>query len=140
MLGSTSARVVLTAGILGASLVAAIVVSIALAWAVAEACSRPHSLDDTPRRTPLFYAIYTLSVGVGAGLVLASNSLVRLAVHVEILNAMLLPLVLGFLVLLSFRVLQHPYAPGLRERLALAGTVAAIVAVGLLSVGLSFGL
>ena len=71
---------------------------------------------------------------------LGSNSLVRLAVHVEILNAALLPLVLGFLVLLAFRVLPRPYAPALRERLALAGTVAAVVAIGLLSIGLSFGL
>ncbi len=139
-LGSTAARVLLTAGILGASLVAAIVVSLALAWAVAEACSRPRSLDHTPRRAPLFYGIYTLAVATGAGLVLGSGSLVGLAVHVEILNAALLPLVLGFLVLLAFRVLQRPYAPALRERLALAGTVAAIVALGLLSVGLSFGL
>ena len=131
----------MTAEISSASLVAPIVVSIALAWAVRRGVqAAAQSLDDTPRRAPLFYAIYTLAVGVGAGLVLGSNSLVRLAVHVEILNAMLLPLVLGFLVLLSFRVLPHPYAPGLRERLALAGTVAAIIAIGLLSVGLSFGL
>ena len=61
-LGATTARLVLTAGILGASLVAAIVVSVALAWAVSEACARPHSLDDTPRRAPLFYVIYTAAV------------------------------------------------------------------------------
>ncbi len=140
VLGSNAARLVLTAGILGASLVAAIVVSVALAWAIAEACERPRSLDDSPRRAPLFYAIYTAAVALGAGLVLGSTSLVRLAVHVEILNAALLPLVLGFLVLLAFRVLPRPDAPALRERVALAGTVAAVVAIGLLSIGLSFGL
>jgi len=140
VIGSSAARIVLTAGILGASLVAAIVVSLALAWAVTEACAMPRSLDDPPRRAPVFYAIYVAAVVGGAALVLTSGSLVRLAVHVEILNALLLPLVLGFLVLLAFRVLPRPYAPGLRERLALAGTAAAVIAIGLLSVGLSFGL
>ena len=79
-------------------------------------------------------------LGAGAALVLASGSLVRLAVHVEILNALLLPLVLGFLVAIAFRVLPRPYAPRRRARFALAGTVAAVVAVGLLSIALSFGL
>jgi hypothetical protein len=49
-----------------------------------------------------------------------------------------LPLVLGFLVALAFRVLPRPYALTRPGRLALAGTVAAVVAVGLASVGLSF--
>jgi Mn2+/Fe2+ NRAMP family transporter len=138
--GPTAARLLLAAGVLGAALVAAIVVSLALAWAVAEGCGRPHSLDHSPRRAPLFYGIYVAAVAVGATLVLTSGSLVRLAVRVEILNALLLPLVLGFLVLLAFRVLPRPYAPRGRERIALAGTVAAVVAIGLFSAGLSFGL
>ena len=138
--GTEAARVVLGAGIVGASLVAAIVVSLALAWAVAEACGARHSLADAPTRAPLFYGIYAAAVAGGAGLVLASGSLVRLAVHVEILNALLLPLVLGFLVAIAVRVLPRPYAPRRRARLALAGTVGAVVVVGLLSIALSFGL
>jgi Mn2+/Fe2+ NRAMP family transporter len=138
--GATTARVVVSAGVAGAALVAAIVVSLALAWAVAECSGAPRSLADRPTRARLFYGIYVAAVAGGAALVLASGSLVRLAVHVEILNALLLPLVLGFLVALAFRVLPRPYAPRRRERLALAGTVAAVVAIGFLSVALSFGL
>jgi len=48
--------------------------------------------------------------------------------------------VLGFLLAIAFRVLPRPYAPRRRTRLALAGTVAAVVVVGLLSIALSFGL
>ena len=140
VVGASAARLVLAAGILGASLVASIVVSLALAWAVAEGCGRPRSLADTPRAAPLFYGIYTAAVAAGAGLVLTGGSLVRLAVHVEILNALLLPLVLGFLVLLAFRVLPRPYAPTRHARLALAGTAAAVAAVGFVSIALSFGL
>ena len=62
-LGSSAARIVLTAGILGASLVAAIVVSVALAWAVAEAvgalaawttrrAAHRSSTSSTPRPSP----------------------------------------------------------------------------------------
>jgi Mn2+/Fe2+ NRAMP family transporter len=138
--GATTARIVVSAGVVGASLVAAIVVSLALAWAVAECSGARRSLADPPIRARLFYGIYVAAVVAGAALVLASGSLVRLAVHVEILNALLLPLVLGFLVALAFRVLPRPYAPRRRERLALAGTVAAVVAIGFLSVALSFGL
>lgn len=138
VVGGSAARLVLGAGVVGAALVASIVVSLALAWAVAEGCGRPRSLAHSPRQAPLFYGIYAAAVATGAALVLTGGSLVRLAVHVEILNALLLPLVLGFLVALAFRVLPRPYAVTGRARLALAGTVAAVVAVGLASVGLSF--
>jgi Mn2+/Fe2+ NRAMP family transporter len=138
--GGGAARVVLAGGVLGASLVASIVVSLALAWAVAEGLGSPHSLADAPRAAPVFYGIYVGAVAVGAALVLAAGSLVRLAVHVEILNALLLPLVLGFLVALAFRVLPKPYAARRHERWALAGTVVLVVALGLLSAGFALGL
>ncbi len=137
-LGGSAARLVLGAGLVGAALVAAIVVSLALAWAIAEACGRPRSLRDAPRAAPLFYGIFAAAVVTGATLVLASRSLVRLAVHVEILNALLLPLVLGFLVVLAVRVLPRPYAPRRGGRLALAGMVVSVVVVGFLSIALFF--
>ena len=140
VVGGGAARAVLAGGILGAALVAAIVVSLALAWAVAEGLGSPHSLGDAPRRAPLFYGIYVAAVAAGAGLVLTGGSLVALAVHVEILNALLLPLVLGFLVALAFRVLPRPYAARRHERWALAGTVALVVLLGLLSAGFGLGL
>ena len=140
VVGPGAARVVLAGGILGAALVASIVVSLALAWAVAEGLRSPHSLADSPKRAPLFYGIYVAAVALGAGLVLTGGSLVGLAVHVEILNALLLPLVLGFLVALAFRVLPRPYAARRHERWALAGTVALVVLLGLLSAGFGLGL
>lgn len=139
-LGSQAARCVLAFGIGGAALVASIVVALSLAWAVAEALGRPRSLDDSVHRAPLFYGLFTASVAIGAALVLTSGSLVRLAIDVEILNALLLPLVLGFLALLAFRVLPHSYRLGRRRRAAFAATVAAVTAIGLLWVGLALGL
>lgn len=139
-LGHQAARYVLALAVGGAALVASIVVSLALAWAVAETLGKPRSLDDSPRGAPLFYGLFTVSVVAGAALVLTSSSLVRLSIEVEILNALLLPLVLGFLALLAFRVLPHPYRPGRRRRAALAGVIGAVTAIGLLWVGLALGL
>ena len=105
LLGSSTSRVLLALGILGAALVASIVVSLAAAWAVAEAAGRPRSLNDGLRRAPLFYGLYAGAVALGAVLVLVSHSLVRLAIDVEVVNALLLPLVLGMLILLAHQVL-----------------------------------
>lgn len=136
-LGAVASRLTFALGIAGASLLAAIVVSLAASWAVAEACGARRSLDDGPRRAPLFYGIYAASVIAGAGLVLASRSLVQLAVDVEILNALLLPVVIGFLVALALTTLEHPHRLRLGERLAVMLVVVAVAVIGLGWAGLS---
>lgn len=134
-LGPTAARVVLALGVGGAAIVASVVVSLAASWSVAEALGRPRSLDDGVRRARLFYGAYAAIVAGGAALVVLSASLVRLAVDVEILNALLLPLLLGFLVVLDRRILAQP-----RRRLAFAAAAGPLVAVALLWLGLALGL
>jgi NRAMP (natural resistance-associated macrophage protein)-like metal ion transporter len=138
-LGTVGSRTVLALGMAGAGLVASIVVSLAVAWAVAEAFGKHRSLNESVRTAPLFYGLYAAAVALGASLVLASGSLVRLAIGVEVLNALLLPLVLGFLVLLAWRVLPRSQV-GLRRRFALAAAVGSVVIVGLLWAGLALGL
>ena len=140
LLGSTTSRVVLAVGIAGAALVASIVVSLGAAWAVAEAAGRPRSLDDGVRSAPLFYGLFTVAVVLGAALVLSSGSLVRLAVDAEILNALLLPLVLGMLVVLARRVLPGRYALGRGHRVAVGFTTLAVTLVGILWAGFALGL
>lgn len=69
---------------------------------------------------------------VGAATVLASHSLIRVGVDVEILNALLLPIVIGFLVALAWTTLPRPHRLRTGERLAaviVAGTIA-LIAVG----------
>ncbi|HKI91100.1 MAG TPA: divalent metal cation transporter [Gaiellaceae bacterium] len=140
LLGGTTSRVVLAVGMAGAALVASIVVSLGAAWAVAEAAGRPRSLDDGVRSAPLFYGLFTAAVVLGATLVLASGSLVRLAVEAEILNALLLPLVLGMLVVLARRVLPGRYALGRGHRFAVGLTTVAVTLVGILWAGFALGL
>jgi Mn2+/Fe2+ NRAMP family transporter len=93
-------------GMLGAALVAAIVSSIAGAWGLAEVFGWKHTLNERPsRQTAKFYITYCLAHVAGAALVLASMNLVSLSVDVMIMNAMLLPIVLGFLLALEARAL-----------------------------------
>jgi Mn2+/Fe2+ NRAMP family transporter len=139
-LGGTTGKLILAVGVTGAALLASIVVSLAAAWSVAELLETSGSLNERPRNAPLFYGLYVAAVAGGAALVLASSSLVRLAVEVEILNALLLPLALGFLVLLAFRVLPREHAPGRGHRVALSLATGTVVTLALLWVGLALGL
>jgi Mn2+/Fe2+ NRAMP family transporter len=105
-LGATGARVLFGAGIMGAALVAALVSSLAGAWGLAEIFGWRHSLNGRPERQALgFYTVYTLAHVAGAVLVLASVDLIGLAVGAEVMNALLLPVVLGFLLALERRAL-----------------------------------
>ena len=137
-LGQFTSRVTLALGIAGAGLLAAIVVSLAASWAVAEAFGARRSLNDDPHSAPLFYGIYTGCVAVGAGAVLASGSFVRVAVDVEVLNALLLPIVVGFLVALAVKTLPRPYRLLTGERVALGAIVVAVSVIGIGWAGLTF--
>jgi Mn2+/Fe2+ NRAMP family transporter len=100
-LGWDGARLLFGLGLVGASFVAALVVSLAGAWGVSEVFGWRHSLNDPVPHARKFYWLYTVAVAGGAALVLATPNLVNLAVDVEVLNAMLLPIVLGFLLVLE---------------------------------------
>jgi Mn2+/Fe2+ NRAMP family transporter len=104
-LGPETGRVVFGAGVLGAGLVAAIVASLALAWGLGEVAGYRRSLEYHPLEARWFYAVYALCVAGGALLVGIAPDLVSLNLGVQVMNALLLPLVLGFLVALAVRAL-----------------------------------
>ncbi len=114
-LGVTFGHLVFGLGILGAGMVAAIVCSLALAWGVGEVAGYRHSLEHKPTEAGWFYGIYASCVIGGAALVALWPNLVSLNIGVQIMNALLLPLVLGFLIALAIwalppsRRLQGPY-------------------------------
>jgi|BEDMetMinimDraft_2_1075160.scaffolds.fasta_scaffold00484_5 Mn2+/Fe2+ NRAMP family transporter len=108
-LGPLTGRIVFSLGVMGAAMVAAIVVSLALAWGVGEVAGFRHTLEARPAEAPWFYAVYA-AITVGSGLLVwASPDLVSLNIAVEVMNALLLPLVLGFLVALARFALPAPY-------------------------------
>lgn len=130
LLGVDVGRVIFALGVLGAAMVAAIVVSLAAAWGLGEVTGYRHSLADRPRHAPWFYVVYVLAIVGGAVVVGTVKDLVSLSVAVEVMNALLLPLVLGFLLALAFKAL--PPAVRLRGTYAwvVTGTVVLISALG----------
>jgi NRAMP (natural resistance-associated macrophage protein)-like metal ion transporter len=114
-MGQFAGKLVFSLGVLGAGLVAAIVASLALAWGVGEVAGYRRSLELRPLQARWFYGVYAACVVAGATLVAVWPNLVSLNVGVQVMNALLLPLVLGFLIALSIvslpreRRLRGPY-------------------------------
>ncbi len=108
-LGVTIGKLVFSAGILGAGLVASIVVSLAFAWGLGEVAGYRRSLELHPLQARWFYGVYAACVVLGAVAVAAWPNLVALSVDVQVMNAFLLPLVLGFLIALAITALPAEY-------------------------------
>jgi Mn2+/Fe2+ NRAMP family transporter len=106
--GQFNGKLLFGLGLAGAALTATIVVSITAARALGEILGVNCSLDHAPREAPWFYGVYTVAL-IGAAIVVASGvNLISLSVGVQVMNALLLPPVLGFLYLLARR-LPEPY-------------------------------
>ncbi|HTX50824.1 MAG TPA: divalent metal cation transporter [Caulobacteraceae bacterium] len=127
-LGDAMGRIVFAAGMTGAAMVATIVVCLTAAWGVGEVAGFKRSLEHRPREAPWFYGIFSVCL-VGGGLLVASGiDLVQLSVAVEVMNALLLPIVLGFLYLLALKALPEPYR--LSRTYAIVVGVVVIVTAG----------
>ena len=107
-LGVALGRLVFSLGVLGASIVAAIVCSLALAWALGEAAGHRRTPETQLFHAPIFYGVYAACVLGGAALVWGVPNLVWLTVWAQIVNVFLLPMVVIFLVVLAFSRLPHP--------------------------------
>jgi Mn2+/Fe2+ NRAMP family transporter len=98
LLGESVGRLVFSVGVLGASMVAAIVCSLALAWGLGEVAGYRRSLEYRPFEAKWFYGVYAARVVGAAALVCFVADVVSLNIAAQVLNAFLLPLVIGFLV------------------------------------------
>ena len=106
-LGEGVGRLVFGLGIVGAGMVAAIVASLALAWGLGEVTGYKRSLEYHPLEARWFYGIYALAIVGGCILVAVAPNLVTLNVGVQVMNALLLPVVLGFLIALAVKALPE---------------------------------
>jgi len=91
------------AGLLGASLLAASVVPLSTSYAIADATGAPRSVSASFRQAPLFYGIFTLQIVVGAAIALAPGNLVALVVNAQVLNGIITPLLLTYVLILANR-------------------------------------
>jgi NRAMP (natural resistance-associated macrophage protein)-like metal ion transporter len=131
-LGETTGKLLFGLGLTGSAVVATIVVTLTAARTLSEVLGVKHSLEHEPQEAPWFYGIYTVTLIAGGLLIVSGVNLVSLAVGVQVMNALLLPIVLGFLYLLARRLppghrLQGFYA------VLVAVTIAATVLFGLYS-------
>jgi Mn2+/Fe2+ NRAMP family transporter len=90
-------------GLLGASLLAASVVPLSTSYAIADAVGRPRSVTNSFRQAPLFYGLFTLQILVGAGIAIAPGNLVSLVVNAQVLNGVITPLLLTYVLILCNR-------------------------------------
>ena len=107
-LGDFAGKLLFCLGMSGAALVAAIVVTLTAARTLAEVLGAKHKLEDEPGEAPWFYGSYAAALVVCALVIGSGLNLVSLSVGVQVMNALLLPIVLGFLYLLARR-LPPPY-------------------------------
>ena len=131
-LGETTGKLLFGLGLSGSAVVATIVVTLTAARTLSEVLGVRHSLEHEPHEAPWFYGIYTATLIAGGLLIVSGVNLVSLSVGVQVMNALLLPIVLGFLYLLARRLppphrLQGFYA------VLVAVTIAATVLFGLYS-------
>lgn len=103
-LGDRMGKLAFGLGMSGAAIVATIVVTLTAARTLAEVMGHKHSLELEPREAPWFYGVYTAALVVGALVVSSGADLVAISVGVQVMNALLLPIVLGFLFLLARRL------------------------------------
>jgi NRAMP (natural resistance-associated macrophage protein)-like metal ion transporter len=108
-LGTAMGNLIFGLGVLGAGMVAAIVVSLAFAWGLGEVTGYRRSLEMHPFEAHWFYAVYALCVVFGALVVAVWPDLVSLNVAVQVMNAFMLPLVLGFLIALAVKALPRAH-------------------------------
>lgn len=139
-LGSTMAPVLVGLAILGGALVAALVVSLAGSWGLADVLGWKHSLNEhIGKGNWRFYAVYALSHILGAVVVLASADLIALAVDMEVLNALLLPLALGFLLALEAKALPREHRMHGPYRWLVTGLCLVVMAFGLYMIPATLG-
>ena len=131
-LASGPTGVILALGLIGAGVLALVVISLSAAWAWSELMGWRHSLNHSVSRAPGFYLVYLLEVVPAALVALLAPSLGAVVLGAMILNVVVLAVPLTFLVRLSSdREVLGPLANS-RCRAAVLWTVTAgLVCLGL---------
>ena len=140
-LGAIGAKVLLGGAMLGAGLVAALVASLAGAWGISEVFAWTHTLNERPsRQSAKFYVTYALAHVVGAVIVLFSVNLIHLVIVVMVMNALLLPIVLGFLLALEARTLPIEHRMSGPYRFVATTLCLVVICFGLYMIPVATGL
>lgn len=132
------AEILFGIGLLGASALAAAVVPLATSYAVAEAVGVERSVSRSFREAPLFMGLFTALIVIGGVVALIPGNLIDLLIAMQILNGLITPIVLTFLLILANRrSVLGEMVNGPRFRLVAAICVAAIASLALVVVAIN---
>jgi NRAMP (natural resistance-associated macrophage protein)-like metal ion transporter len=94
----SSAKLLFAIGLLGASLLAGAILPLATSYAISEAFGIPKGVNLDFRRGRVFFSLFTALIVIGTGLALIPNlPVIQLLVAVQVLNGILLPIILVFI-------------------------------------------
>jgi Mn2+/Fe2+ NRAMP family transporter len=126
-------------GLLGASLLAAAILPITAAYVIAETFGFEKGISHRPREAPVFVAVITVLIAIGAVVALVPGlPVIGLLVGVQVVNGVLLPITLYFVWrLASSRELMGAYANGRAFNGLAAATVLGTSALSLLLLGVT---
>lgn len=131
-----AAEVLFGLGLLGASALAATVVPLSTAYALAEAVGTERSVSHRFSQAPLFLGLFTAQIVLGAAVALAPGNLIDLLINTYILNGLITPVILIFLLILtSRRSVLGDAANSPRLRVAATVCVAAVATLAVAVVG-----
>jgi len=88
-------------GIIAAGFLAGVVVSLSSAWSISEYFGWNHSLNTAPLRAKKFYFIYLAEILPAAIVPIFYNNLINIIIDVMVLNAIILPILIVFIILIS---------------------------------------
>jgi NRAMP (natural resistance-associated macrophage protein)-like metal ion transporter len=95
------AFILFSGGLLNASIFAASILPLSTAYSVCEGLGFEAGVNRRMREAPVFYALYTMLIVIGAGIVLLPGfQLVKMILLSQVLNGVLLPFILIFMVIL----------------------------------------
>ena len=95
------AYILFAVGLFNASLFAASILPISTAYAVCEGLGFESGVDKKFSEAPFFYWLYTVLIAAGAGVILIPNvPLIQITVLSQVVNGIILPFVLVFMLLL----------------------------------------
>ena len=79
------------------------VVPLATAYGVAEAAGTERSVSRTFAEAPLFLGLFTGQIVIGAAVALAPGNLIDLLLNLQVLNGLVTPIILTFVLILANR-------------------------------------
>jgi Mn2+/Fe2+ NRAMP family transporter len=97
----SAAKTLFAIGLLGASLLAGAVLPLATAYAICESFGLPKGVNLDFRRARVFFNLFTALIVIGAVVALIPNvPLIKMLLWIQVLNGVLLPIILVFILLL----------------------------------------